>query len=181
MSLDPFTDGTAPTTTVLDTALSLASRGWHIFPVDHPSLPQCAGLRTAAHDPATCTQRGKHPCVKWTMAATTEPKMIRSWLSQGPRNLGIHCGKSGLVVLDEDVPGELLRYAIEHGHALGATHIVQTGRGRHYYFLAPPGVALGNGEGAFGPYDINIRAGNGYVVAEGSQHANGATYVPVPC
>lgn len=180
MSLNPFTGETALTVTVLESALALASRGWYVFPCDHPSLPQCAGLRTAAHDPATCTTRGKHPCVKWTMAATTEPKMIRTWLAQGPRNIGIHCGKSGLLVVDEDRPGEFQRYADDHGHPMGQTHTVATGRGVHYYFVVPPGESFGNSEGAFGPYALNVRAGNGYVIGEGSQHANGFIYTAVP-
>jgi hypothetical protein len=60
-------------TSIVNNALSLARRGWHVFALDHPSLLVCAGVRTAAHDPATCTERGKHPCGAWSRMATTDP------------------------------------------------------------------------------------------------------------
>ena len=102
--------------------------------------------------------------------------MIRAYWHQGPRNIGIHCGKSGLVVVDEDQLGEFKRYADEHGVKIPRTLVVATARGRHYYFLARADHPLGNEEGAFGNYAINIRAGNGYVVGPGSVHETGVVY-----
>jgi hypothetical protein len=54
--------------------------------------------------------------------------------------------------------------------------VVATAKGRHYYFLARDDHPLGNEEGAFGDYSINIRAGNGFVVGPGSFHETGVVY-----
>lgn len=45
---------------ILDEALALAARGWHVFPIDHPDLPRCAGVGSG-HDSASCTERGNIP------------------------------------------------------------------------------------------------------------------------
>jgi hypothetical protein len=167
--------GTAPTPALtipmitadmstLDTALALAGSGFPVFPIDHPELPRCAGI-------GRCDgQRGKHPAVKFTKAATIDPKMITSWFTGPPRNIGIYC--ADLVVIDEDGPGELDRYAAEHHVTIPDTVIVSTARGQQYYFRARDDHPLGNREGEFGPYNINIRSGNAYVVGPGSMHAS---------
>ena len=161
--------------TSLDAALALAAAGMHVFPIDHPGLQQCAGVGKD-HDRATCTQRGKHPAVAFTMAATTNPKMIAIWFTGAPRNIGIHCGPSNLVVIDEDKRGELKRYADEHQLQIPHTLVVTTAKGRHYYFAARAGHQVGNTTGAFKGYSIDVRGHNGYVVAPGSIHATGVVY-----
>ena len=159
----------------LDAALALAAAGMHVFPVDHPGLPQCAGVGKD-HDRATCTQRGKHPAVSFTVAATSNPKMIAMWFTGAPRNIGIHCGPSNLIVIDEDRRGELKRYADEHQLQIPPTMVVTTARGRHYYFAAREGHQVGNTTGAFKDYNIDVRGHNGYVVGPGSIHATGVAY-----
>jgi hypothetical protein len=122
------------------------------------------------------------------MAATTNAKMIITWFAGTLRNIGIECGKSGVVVVDEDAYGELQRFADEHGVTVPETFTVTTSKGKHYYFAAREDHPLGNQEGAFKGYKINIRAGNAYVVGPGSVHATGVVYtienavlpVPVP-
>jgi putative DNA primase/helicase len=166
-----ITDGMAQ----VDAALALAAAGFYVFPVDHPELPICAGIGKD-HDPATCDQRGKHPCVSFTVAADTNPKMIQMWWAGPPRNVGINCGKSGLVVIDEDQLRELKRYADEHQVSIPPTLVIATAKGHHFYFAAREDLKLGNKEGAFGDYSINIRAGNGYVVGPGSVHQTGVVY-----
>jgi hypothetical protein len=122
----------------LDAALAAAKRAWSVFPVDHPELPRCVGIGDG-HDAATCTERGKHPAVKWATWATTDPKLIAAEWSGRTRNVGIHTGKSGLVIIDEDKPDALPKYAADHGHEIPATYTVRTGKGRHYYYTAPAG------------------------------------------
>jgi hypothetical protein len=56
------------------------------------------------------------------------------------------------------------------------TFIVSTGKGAHYYFRVSNGQIFGNAEGAFHGRNINIRAGEAYVVAPSSKHESGATY-----
>jgi hypothetical protein len=159
----------------LDAALALAAGGMYVFPVDHPELPQCAGIGQG-HNPKTCNERGKHPAVAFTTAADINPKMIHMWWAGPPRNIGINCGKSGLVVIDEDVLGAFKKYADEHGHKITPTMVVATAKGRHYYFVASADVQLGNKEGALKDYNINVRSGNAYVVGPGSLHQTGVTY-----
>lgn len=119
----------------LTAALAYAEYGLHVFPVDHPSQPGCIG----AHKPEDpCDgKRGKHPAVAWkTWAATNTPQMIRdAWAKRGGLcNIGIACGPSALVVLDEDEQGALQRWCDARGITLPPTYTVDTGRGRHYYF-----------------------------------------------
>jgi hypothetical protein len=73
----------------LAAALWLADRGMHVFDVDHPELTRCAGIRTAAHDPATCTDRGKHPCGKWSELATTDRERVTAMFAGTTRNIGV--------------------------------------------------------------------------------------------
>jgi len=164
-----------PDMLTVQVALALADSGFHIFPVDHPSLLNCAGIGKN-HDPKTCIIRGKHPCVLWTKDATTDRELIVAAFQGEMRNIGIHCGRSGVVVIDEDKPGEFQRYAEERGFNIPTTFTVKTGKGLHYYFVRRDDHDLGNREGEFTDYNINIRGGNGYVVGPGSLHATGAWY-----
>jgi len=153
----------------------LLDRRFFVFPVDHPDLKCCVGVRTDSHDPATCTERGKHPAVRFTKKATNDFQAIATELSV-PRNLGIFCGKSNILVIDEDKDGEFQRYADERNVEIPRTYTVRTGKGRHYYFRPSDGTTFGNTEGEFCNYSCNVRAGNAYVVAPGSMHATGVRY-----
>ncbi|SCX27220.1 AAA family ATPase [Mycolicibacterium fluoranthenivorans] len=163
---------------VLTAALAGAEYGLHVFPVDHPGQPTCVG----AHKPENpCDgQRGKHPAVAWsTWAATNTPQMIKdAWAKRGGLcNIGIACGPSGLVVLDEDEQGALQRWCDARGITLPPTYTVDTGRGRHLYFRWDHDVQrIGNGEKAFTGYKINVRGAGGYVVGAASVHVSGAVY-----
>ncbi len=159
----------------LSAASWLSERGIYVFPVDHPELERCAGIGRG-HNPATCDERGKHPCVPFKAGASTDPKQLAAWFTGYPRNVGVACGLLGLLVVDEDAPGDFARYATSIGQSVPATFTVQTGRGHHFYFQAREGVDLGNGEGALKPVGVNIRGRGGYVVGPGSLHATGALY-----
>lgn len=149
----------------------------HLFAVDHPALPHCVG----AHKPdQPCDgKRGKHPVGRWSRDATAVPAELAPALSRGPRNLGIACGPSGLLLVDEDQADAFTAYAAEHGHQVPDTFTVTTGKGRHFYFRAPDGPPLGNSQGALRGRGIDIRGRGGYVVAPGSVHESGTVYVPV--
>lgn len=162
-------------------AIQLAARfAFHVFPVDHPHAgTRCRGVKTRDHDPDTCDERGKHPTCKWSQWSTTDVEQLttRHYFGGGePRNIAIDCGKSRLLVLDEDEQGELARFCRDHNVEVPATLVVRTGSGFHYYFRLPDGVDLGNAEGAFHDYKINVRGVGGYVVAPGSRHASGVQY-----
>ncbi|MFD8392535.1 bifunctional DNA primase/polymerase [Streptomyces sp. NPDC059680] len=163
-------------------ALWLAWKGMYVFPVDHPDNPKCIGARTKEHDPAKCTDRGKHPAVKWSAASTTDERTVYEWSAEWPHvNFAIDCGKSNLVVIDADTPTALEDFVgSETGRRLGAeipdSLTVETGKGRHVYLRQPAGDPLTNREGEFRGRDINIRGAGGYVVAPGSKHASGRHY-----
>lgn len=164
----------------------LAAEGLHVFPVDHPSLPKCAGL----HKTVPCDgKRGKHPSVAWGHAATTNPKMIATWFEGTTRNAGISCGPSNLVVLDEDEDGALQQWTTRNGIDLPETYTVATGKGRHVYYRYNHAVAPIRNAAArlFGTLAVDVRGQGGYVVAAGSTHEQGRTYkdngaqiVPLP-
>lgn len=163
---------------ILTCALWLQERlGAYVFAVDHPGLPECAG----AHRPdQPCDgQRGKHPCGRWSHDSTNDPDVIRAALSRGLRNLGIDCGKSGLLVVDEDVPKAFAEYAASIGMTVPETFAVDTAKGRHWYHQQPEGEPLGNSRGALSGRGIDIRGHGGFVVAPGSIHETGVIYTPV--
>lgn len=169
------------TSPFIEAAQELSRNGFHVFALDHPKLPQCIGQ----HRPGKpCDgHRGKHPAVKWSVFTATEtpPQMVETvWdnLGGGACNIGIACGPSGVVVLDEDAPGELDRWCEAYGIELPDTYIVTTGRGRHLYFLWDHSEQpIGNGEKAMAGFKINVRGAGGFVVGEGSQHETGSLYL----
>src|SRR4051812_27008484 len=75
----------------IDAALSHAARDCHVFRLS----PQ-----------------GKTPISAWRDEATTSGEQIVAWWAGSDRyNIGIACGPSGLVVVDEDILGALDEYA----------------------------------------------------------------------
>jgi hypothetical protein len=138
----------------LTVALHLAELGWHVFPVDY---------------------RGKRPLVKWGDDATTDTEQIVAWFAGRTRNIGIACGPSGLLVIDEDEYCALDDYANSIGEKVPDTYTVETSKGFHYYFRAPSGQ-VGNSEGALRSYGVNVRGNGGYVVGPGSTHEDGTRY-----
>lgn len=169
-------------------ALAAAERGWHIFPITPmskkpPAFPAHNEERCDGTDP-WC--RNGH--VKWEQRATADPTRIgRAW-SKAPYNIGLAPGRSGLVVIDLDVPkageqppGRWARPGIrngadvlaalceEHGQEFPReTFTVRTGSGgRHLYFIAPSGARLRNTAGELG-WKIDTRGHGGYVLAPGS-------------
>jgi hypothetical protein len=165
-------------------ARKLHQRGLHVFPLDHPSHAKCIGK----HGPDTpCDgERGKHPTVSWGVwAVAPDDKTIlyewgKSKYRGGGANIGIACGPSNLVVLDEDQQGELEKWCVTYGFSLPDTYTVTSRQGhRHVYFRwdhsvkkisNSPKATKGNG------FAIDVRGDGGYVVAEGSQHASGTVY-----
>ncbi|WP_329187106.1 bifunctional DNA primase/polymerase [Actinacidiphila glaucinigra] len=161
---------------LLSAALSVAERGWHVFPLRPGSK------RPALHGETTCPHSG--PCakghLKWEQRATTDPERIRATWSQGPFNVGIATGPSRLLVVDLDMPKDnssadapngaaTFRALCERsGHTVPTTYRTRTASGgEHLYFTTPPGIRLSNTAGTVGPL-VDTRAWGGYVVAAGS-------------
>jgi Bifunctional DNA primase/polymerase, N-terminal len=155
---------------LLDSALTLARAGMHVFP-----------LKPNTKVPAL--RQG------WEERATTDPDRIRRCWSDGPYNIGVACGPSRLLVVDCDtpkadtppppepfnVPGVnegadvLVMLAERYAEPFPLdAYTVNTGRGgMHLYFRQPEGEPLRNTAGRLG-WLIDTRGDGGYVVGPGS-------------
>jgi hypothetical protein len=174
----------ADTKVQAELAVRLAvEHGFYLFPVDHPTATKrCSGVKTKEHNPDTCTERGKHPCCKWSEWSTNDAGLLvqnHYFGGRNAKNIGIDCGKSGLLVVDEDALHELARFCADYGVELPPTFTVRTANGSHIYFRQPDGEQLGNREGLFLNYQINIRGQGGFVVGPGSLHVDGIVYQAV--
>jgi hypothetical protein len=153
-----------------DSALTLARRGMHVFP-----------LKPGTKVPAL--RQG------WEERASTDPEKIRTCWSQGPYNIGVACGPSRLLVVDCDTPKDdtppppapfnvpgvnegadvLVMLAERHAEPFpwGPFHVITGRGGMHLYFRQPLGEPLRNTAGRLG-WLIDTRGAGGYVVAPGS-------------
>jgi hypothetical protein len=147
----------------LTRALALARLGWHVFPVRMPD---------------------KRPLVKWHGEATTEAEVIAGWwgIDFPDAAIGIHTGKSDLVVVDIDEKG--CDTPGRNGHpadcggsgsqALKAADIKSPktfayrtlSGGQHRLYRAPAGRALTIAQNV-PVLHVDIRAGNGFAVYYG--------------
>jgi hypothetical protein len=148
-------------------AAALARRGWFVFPV---------------------APRGKTPIIKRGMldASIDEGLVAAWWEDRGEANIGVNCGKSGLLVVDldgEDAVRAWADLAARHG-GHPRTLVARTGKGFHGYFTGEGPSSAGR----IGP-KIDTRGRGGYVIAPPSVHGSGAVYewieatldpVPVP-
>lgn len=134
----------------LDIALADTARGWYVFPVI----------------PGT-----KRPAVKWHDAATTDAEQVATWFTGDHADslVGIHTGKSGLVVVDVDrkngKDGDAALRAAGINPDDHDTLTMQTpSGGYHLYYTAPEGAELTVAQNH--PVEaVDIRSGVGYVVA----------------
>ncbi len=120
-----------------------------------------------------CVPRAKTPLTsRGFKDASTDPAQIDAWFAKHP-NANIAIATGDLVVVDVDGPlGEaaLLRFG-----ALPVTVTVRTGKGRHLYFKAPPGVEIRNSARRLGE-QLDTRGVGGYVIAPPSIHPDGRRY-----
>jgi Bifunctional DNA primase/polymerase, N-terminal len=158
----------------LDAALRYARWGWAVFPCHEPSHGHCS----CGH--ADCSSPAKHPRTRRGLHdATTDPDHLIDWWRRWPSaNVGVRTGSaSGLVILDIDRrPGgvvSLTRLEQTHGE-LPPTAMVETGRGRHYWFTHPGGT-VPNSAGRLGP-GVDLRGDGGYIIAPPSSHISGRRY-----
>jgi len=152
---------------VQEWAIRYAKRGWFVIPLNGINED---GTCTCARG-EECDSAGKHPFwMGWQDRASNDPKEVELWFDDvTPRNIGVVCGPSGLVVIDIDGPeGEaLLRPLVEAG-VVPACPQVRTRRGRHLYLRGTLPAAKLHG--------LDIKSGNGFVVAPPSMRADGEQY-----
>jgi putative DNA primase/helicase len=90
--------------------------------------------------------------------------------------IALHCGRSGLIVLDIDtedatiVPAPLLRAIQEAQPPYQTTRAGAVLKG-HYLFRQPPGRTIGNSPAGLGTAWGDVRGKNGVVILAGSWHA----------
>ncbi|MFJ8912348.1 bifunctional DNA primase/polymerase [Amycolatopsis sp. NPDC102389] len=168
--------------TLLDIALSMAGRGWFVFPV----MP---GRKwpPAWHREERCPGRG--PCgaghVVPETLATTDPEVIERVWSREPYNVAVYPGKSGLHVVDCDVRkpaepagpdgwDELQTLAADRGGPLPDTWTTTTPTGgRQLWYATPPGCRLPCTVKHIAPH-VDTRGWGGYALAPGSVRQDGA-------
>lgn len=148
-------------------AVDYARHGWFVVPLH------------GVNDDGTCTcylgsecdSPGKHPLHRdWPNTASNDPDEVASWwerFGEEPRNVGIVCGKSNLVVIDiDDEDGERRLQQVEE--MIPHCPQVRTRRGRHLYLSGQVQAAKLAG--------LDIKAGNGFVVAPPSLRMDGGRY-----
>jgi Bifunctional DNA primase/polymerase, N-terminal/Primase C terminal 1 (PriCT-1) len=143
---------------MIKTALALAAKGLHVFPLW----------------PGTKKPRTAHGLKD----ATVDPFVITEWWGEEPElNIAVATGAvSGVFVIDVDdiaAEGELARLEAAHC-ALPATVESLTARGRHVWFRHP-GPPIKNTASVIAP-KIDSRGDGGFVVVPPSLHPSGKRY-----
>jgi len=157
---------------LLDAALDLAGRGWHVF-----SLHDVEGERCSCGK-ADCKQPGKHPrTVHGLKDGTTEAATLRGWWTRWPTaNVGVCTGpESGVWMLGPDGQAgiDALAELVRKYAPLPRTPSAKSGSGgRHYLFRWPAGGDIRNRRNHRG-LPIDVRGAGGYFVAAPSCNRNG--------
>lgn len=157
-------------------AVSLARKGFRVFPVYEPTVKGCS-----CKQGESCSNAGKHPRVlEWQKAATTDEKQIKDWWQKWQAaNIGIATGKgSNVIVLDVDANkgGNESFQALFKDLDFPETLTAQTGNGYHLFFETVEGFEIKNSVVKIGE-GLDIRGENGFVVAAPSLHRNGKRYL----
>lgn len=149
----------------LNTALSLARAGWFVFPL---------------------TRTGKFlGGFSWDRSASRSTKQIREWWANDSRQrIGVHCGRSGLVVVDLDRKNGKDGFASlkAQGHDLARTfnYTSRSGNGAHHVYRAPEGEQLTIDRDLNGMPGVDIRSGIGMVVYNGPTLTKKPRLAPAP-
>jgi putative DNA primase/helicase len=152
--------------------------GWYIFPVNGITDDlqcMCGNI--------DCKHKGKHPYTPLAPnghnSASNDPNQIAQWWRVAPNaNIGVDCGRSGLIVLDCDgAEGttDLFNWCAGFGlEELPLTLHTRTGGGGEQFFYDAGDHFLKSMNG----YQPNndVKAQGGYVVLPSSLHASGRRY-----
>jgi DNA-binding transcriptional ArsR family regulator len=176
-------------------ALWYAGQGVAVFPVHEPMFNHPLGYTCTCEEwrhgdwakkntphrylePGQhCDGPGKCPRGKWKDISTTDTDTIRRmWRKHPTANIGIDCGKSGLLILDADTykdsfEGDRLLTQSDEETVTTLTG----GGGVHLWYKMPEGKEWGNHNKTL-PAGIDIRGAGGYVVAAPSLHKSGYRY-----
>lgn len=146
------------TVSAVEAAKAYIKRGWSVIPI---------------------RPRDKKPLMAWKEFQTrfATPDELTEWFDGTNNNIGIVAGKiSNLTIVDCDSQ-EAIDFFEQESAARGEsteTYIVQTPKGRHYYFQYVPGS--NNFQAKKEWPGIDLRSEGGYVVAPPSIHPSGKPY-----
>ncbi|MEB0078281.1 phage/plasmid primase, P4 family [Pseudomonas sp. CCI3.2] len=169
------------TASSLKSALELAKRGMAVLPI-HPIKDGACSCKSGR----TC-KPGKHPIwTGWQEKATTDAATVTTEWGKNP-GIGVHLGKSGLVVLDIDPRngGDESLAKLEQRLGLSFDTVAQViadtgGGGQHYYFSTDQQQA--DQLAALKPHivrgypGIDLLYGDHFCVAAPSMHRSGKAY-----
>jgi len=147
--------------TLLQQAQTIAAHGWAVFPCEATTV----GVQNS----------GKKPLVSWRDESTVDADEVAAHWGKWPyANIGIDCGKSGIVVLDVDdwdaLDPKIYKMIRDDWTP---TYTVKTGKGHHLYFTQPGGVRNSDQRKLPG---ADVRGKGGYVIAPGCTHWTDVTY-----
>tara|TARA_R100000365_G_scaffold101_5_gene351 strand:+ start:1921 stop:4338 length:2418 start_codon:yes stop_codon:yes gene_type:complete len=145
-------------TSLLDSALDYANRGWYVFPLK---------------------QGSKIPFLKWKDEATRDEEKIKAWWAKNPNyNIAIVTGeKSGIIAMDIDPRSggtETLFELVTKHEALPHTTAFKTGGGGMHYIFQHPNFKVTTTSNVF--EGIDSKGDGGYIIAPPSLHASGKRY-----
>ncbi|WP_104192912.1 AAA family ATPase [Cryobacterium sp. Y82] len=149
----------------LDTALSLARAGFYVFPM----TPDGRFLQGFG----------------WDRGASRSVKQIREWWADNPRQrIGIHTGRSGLVVVDLDRKNGKDGFASLKAAGLDLprtfNYTSRSGNGEHHLYRAPAGEQLTIDRDLNGMPGVDIRSGIGLIVYNGPTLTKKPRLAPAP-
>ena len=142
--------------TLKQAASKYAEKGWRIFPI-------------------TPNEKAP-PLYPWRDNSSNNPDQVKKWWAEHPNaNIGLDCGKSGIIVIDVDLKqGGMANWNMlceEHDIDTDTLRIITPSQGRHIFYLAPK-VEIGNSRNLEG-HGIDVRGVGGYVVLPPSVTAKG--------
>lgn len=166
---------------ILEHALRYAQLGWFVFPCHAPLAKgdlrcSCEVWRRKKSPDYRCSSPGKHPrTANGLDDATTDIDQIVEWWEHWPHaNIGINCGKSGLLVVDLDIYKDTYQVpdlALNENTVTAITG----GGGNHLFYRLEQNDCFGNTSKNL-PVGIDIRGHGGYVIVAPSLHASGRCY-----
>ncbi|KQQ43085.1 bifunctional DNA primase/polymerase [Nocardioides sp. Leaf307] len=108
---------------------------------------------------------------RWREVSSSDLDEVAAWDWRSVNAYGIDCGKSALVVADQD-PGAKWPFP--------GTRVHSTGRGAHHLYEDVIGGQVRNGAHVR-PYGVDVRSEGGLIVGPGSWHPHGAYAVLIDC
>ena len=160
---------------------------WKILPCHGIDNGRCTCNKTHGEP----KEVGKHPVIgQWNVESTSDIDKINKWWSANPEyNIGVHCSKSGFLVIDIDPrsggPESYVKFLEKLEGELPPTVEAITGiyngddrtsgRGRHIYYKCDPEEDLIGNLNSLELKGVDIKH-NGYVLISPSRHHSGVTY-----